>query len=194
MIIPTGFAQANYRFTGSAVALGAEVTMGYIVTGWGGSASEAAVELAGLWNSSNMDNLHAPNVILSEVEVKFGPNATGESGLWSGAIPGTASGVADSPNTSLLVKKITGAGGRAGRGRMFIPGAPAEKISEAGTLDVTWAGLMDGVLSGWYEDQGLAALLPYLLHSEGSPISAPTLITSFTLDRKVATQRRRLRS
>ena len=193
MIIPSGYAQINYRFTGTSLPESAECTLGVAISAFAGTPNEAATEIAGLWNSSQMDNLHAPSVKLTEVEVKYGPAETGPTGVWAGDIPGAASGVADSPNTAILVKKITASGGRAGRGRMYVPGAPAEKISEAGTLDTTWAPLMQGVLGDFYEDMGLAGFLPYLLHGVGSPLTSPTLITNFTLDTKVATQRRRLR-
>jgi hypothetical protein len=94
------------------------------------------------------------------------------------------------PNTAVLIKKSTGLGGRANRGRMYWPGVDEDSVAPTGALD---SGFVSGV-------QVLAdALIPALnvgpfigyviLHTDNS---TPTPITGFLVESTVATQRRRL--
>lgn len=102
-------------------------------------------------------------------------------------------------NTALLVRKSTGLAGRANRGRWYLP---AGRLAE---VDVNNTGIIDSadvtVIQGEITTltTGLAST-PFggalvLLHTETAPGVGPdaTPITLFTLDNRVASQRRRLR-
>lgn len=193
MIIPTGYAQANFRFTGDALPTGAEITMGYDVTGFIGGPDDAAEGLALNWTSSEMFNFQCDSVALTSVLVKFGPIATGPSAIYPTTVTGFESGQSVAPNTSVLVRKTTALGGRAGRGRLFLPGIPEAKITESGAVDASWATSRQNDLNQWLLDDIADDLVPVVLHSAGSPITAPTPITVLLLDSIAATQRRRLR-
>lgn len=110
-------------------------------------------------------------------------------GVTSGSCP---------PNTSFLIRKGTGQGGRRNRGRMYIPGVPREAIFANGDIATTTVtGLqtrVDDLQDGpTLVDAGFTT--PVLLHGLGlspTPVS-PTPVTSLNVQTKVATQRRRLR-
>lgn len=97
------------------------------------------------------------------------------------------------PNVAYLVKKITGLGGRKGRGRMFLPGVARGGINSDGTLSTS--NLAD--LNTRVEDfrEAIRSITgveeTYLFHS--SSLDDPTEITQLVVDPLVATQRRRLR-
>lgn len=102
------------------------------------------------------------------------------------------------PNVAYLMRKTTTLGGRAGRGRMFLPGIALQGEFEAnGTVsddklfDMQTRGnqffnIMASGNSGAFPDSALV-----LLHSGATP--APTTLTGLQAQRKLATQRRRLR-
>lgn len=106
---------------------------------------------------------------------------------------GTNGGTALPPNCSFLVTKRSTAGGRRGRGRMFLPPIMMGEtlVNEAGAVqDSTNLEIYQG-----YWDDALAAVQasdfpPVLLHTDGS---TPSPITALTIQRLIATQRRRLR-
>jgi hypothetical protein len=94
-------------------------------------------------------------------------------------------------NCACLVKKNTASGGRANRGRMFVP-----PVYSGFTTDTNGALIgIDGTITA-ASVGSVAALLvtnewvPCLHHSDGSP---GTVITSYTGVDTLATQRRRLR-
>lgn len=108
---------------------------------------------------------------------------------WVGSVAGQTPVV----NTALLVRKQTATGGRKGRGRMYWPCfINAEStVNNAGFLEVSDHGNIQGRITDWYDAMVAGDCVPYLFHSD--PADAATLITGFSLQSQVATQRRRLR-
>lgn len=108
-------------------------------------------------------------------------------------IVGTHSMQPPPPNVSWVVQKRTASGGRANRGRMFVPPA------RMGETTVNAAGVIDAATVAAEQADWDAFLLAMsaddyplvLFHSDGSP---STLINSLVVEPRVATQRRRLRS
>lgn len=96
-------------------------------------------------------------------------------------------------NCAYLVKKLSAVAGRRGRGRMYVPPfyVGEGSISQTGDLDgASLVALQNLITAGLPGDDFV------ILHSQafGAPAPpAPTPITSFLVDRKIATQRRRLR-
>lgn len=193
MIIPTGYAQANYFFTGVALPTGAQITMGYDIGEFAGTASDAAETLANLWASEDMDNFQVNGCALTKVLVKFGPNSTGPSGEYPTTVTGFEDHESVPPNTSALVRKITDSGGHAGRGRFYIPCIRENLVAESGALDTGWLAARQPNLDDWLAGQIAADLPPVVLHGEDSPLTIPSPINALVLDSRVATQRRRLR-
>jgi hypothetical protein len=191
-VIPSGYAQINWQFTGTSCPLGADVTLGVDVSSYAGTAQDAANDARDIWVTEMLPQM-VSTVTLSNTHVKFGPNATGpaadsgSSNVGGGGNPGIA------PQVAVLIHKATLFGGHAGRGRMFVPGAMESDVNNAGILDSgtlgAWQGNADSLLSAL----ATALLIPVLLHSAGSPLSTPSTILSLDVDSKVSTQRRRLR-
>lgn len=193
MIIPDGYAQVNLKFGGAAAPTGAEMTFGVDVTGFTGDPLDAATAVANAWNVEDMPEQQVDGIELQGVLVKFGPNATGPSAELGVSIPGTVSQDGSPPMVSALISKTTAFGGRAGRGRMFMPGVPEQSVNEAGALGDTYVGNLQGAATAFAANMVLADLPPVLLHAEGSPISTPTPVTNFVVQTQSATQRRRNR-
>lgn len=191
-VIPTNYAQVNFIYTGAAVPTGAEWTLGLFVQAFSGTVADAGTAIDSIYGASGIEGILASNVNLSGILVKFGPDATGPSALEPSAQASSGGGAA-APNVSFLVHKNTALGGRAGRGRAFIPGVPESVVDQAGEIAGATVTAMNGGLADFFADLATADLPAYLLHGEDSPITTPTVITSFACDTVAATQRRRLR-
>lgn len=192
MPIPTGYAQANLIFGNAAAPEGAEVTLGLDISAFGGTITEAG-EAVGDAFVAEILPLLTDQVQLQGVLVKYGPDATGPSTLVPYANTGSVTTAGAPPNVAFLIHKETALGGRAGRGRMYLPGVAEAKVSVSGTLEGATKADLDGGFDDFGTALATALLTPVLLHGVGSPVSTPTPITQFTADSKVATQRRRLR-
>lgn len=193
MIIPVDYAQANLRFGGTGFPLGAEVTLGFNIETYAGDADQMAFNVLDLFSSNGVQNNLSDDVSLVSCSTKFGPNSTGAAGEYFQTVNGQISGDCTPPNTAILVKKITPQGGRTGRGRFYLPGLPEAGCAPGGGLAGTYRSDIQTTMDNWVADLEAIGLLPALLHSPSSPVSAPLLVTSWTVDSKVATQRKRLR-
>jgi hypothetical protein len=192
MLIPEGFAQVNLIFAGEAVPTGAQITMGLNLEGGGQTPTEVGEEYADLWRAAGISANMSSQVDLAQVLVKFGPNATGPSALLAETDGGSLTAPC-TPNVAFLVRKSTAAGGRAGRGRFYLPGVVEAQVDGAGTIDSITITNLQADLNTFLSSFGAASFSPVLLHGDGAPITEPLLINALTLDAKVATQRRRLR-
>lgn len=120
-------------------------------------------------------------------------------------VVGTA--VGDSPvvHTSLFVKKLTGLAGAANKGRMFLPlwaGEDAD-IGTDGSVDTALRDTFQGKFDDFLAAAGTGDFTLHVLHGMVlddpgpppvwiPPTAPPVQITSFAVQGKVATQRRRL--
>lgn len=192
MIIPTGYAQANIFYAGTVVPTGAENTLGLQVGVPGPTPAEVAESVAGLWEITVMPFL-VDNISMTHVAVKFGPGDTGPSGEFPLVVAGGDTGEGDAPSVAVLVKKNTVDGGRAGRGRMYLPGIRESRVEDGGHINGTYAeDLAEGLENfrlGLISDD----INPVVLHGPDSPIATPSEIVTFTVDPTAATQRRRMR-
>jgi len=192
MTIPVGYSQVNLKFTGTLYPTGAEVTYGIEDNG-SVSPENTAEAIGDIWAAANLAPRMTDGCDLVAILVKQGPDATGASAEIGYSIAGTGSGDGSPPNTAILVRKVTELGGRAGRGRMFMPGVSETDAQGGGNLDSeersNWQTVLDEVLA-----EHATAEIPWVvLHGAGSPLSTPTPIVALTVDSRLATQRRRLR-
>lgn len=193
MIIPADYAQVNLKFTGDVLPTGAEMTFGLDISALPATLADLADAVANAFTVENCDSDIVAGVTLSSILVKAGPNLTGPSVELPYAIDGTASGQSVGPNTAALIKKATNFGGRAGRGRMYLPGLSESAVDQNGLLNGTGALVIGGHWDDFRENLATYGTSMYLLHAEGSPLSNPTAITNLSCDARVATQRRRNR-
>lgn len=191
-VIPAGFGQANLLFGGPGLPSGGECTFGMDVATYSGTPADAASDIIANATLNLMTEI-GTGITLVGCLVKFGPDATGPSALVGAAVLGSAGAGLLSPNTTWLVHKTTSFGGRAGRGRMFLPGIREADVSDAGVISPTPLTDMQTAMTAFRSQLIADDLEPVLLHSAQSPIVAPSPIISFSVDSRVATQRRRLR-
>lgn len=193
MEIPIGYAQVNLKFTGAAVPTGAEMAFGIDVSGTSDTPEEIGTAIAGAWTTALLPADQVTDIRLVSVLVKFGPNLTGPSAEVPVLIIGESTDDSVPPNTSLLIRKITSDGGRAGRGRFFMPGISEEAVGGSGVIETA---NVEDYQEHWEDFAGLLALgdVPLVvLHTAGSPITTPSPVTSLIVEDRVATQRRRNR-
>ena len=191
-VIPAGAAQANFLFTGAAAPTGAECTLGIDLPGSPPGVETVAEILYTAWADLFLP-LQSDQIVLAGVLVKYGPSDTGPSALFTGSSQGTITDDGISPNVAYLVQKNTALGGRAGRGRMYVPGGIDEEVGVSGGLDAGVVSDWNTALETFIDNLTFVSLPPVLLHGVGSPISTPTVITSMVMQGTAATQRRRLR-
>lgn len=194
VIIPEGFGVAKMRWKILTAPDEMIVTCGYL-SGGAQTAEEDSADISAAFrsgsapgNAGKVSTKYQCVGVECTLMTATGP-VTGET---VSRITGTGTGTPLTPNTSVLIKKITARGGRKGRGRMFAPGCGVSEIdvdengiigaSDLNSLEISW----DAFYTAW------AALScpPYLLHSDST---LPDAITSFEVEPLVATQRRRLR-
>lgn len=192
MPIPAGYGQVNLVFTGANAPTGMECTFGINVGTYSADPTSAAVDIGDALGASNLDSLTCDDVNLTTIMVKYGPDATGPSGFFAFSGEGTL-GNQLAPNTAVLVQKITALGGRAGRGRLYWPAATEAGTGSDGVLTAGSVAVLQTAFSAFFTALQSTDLEPVLLHGEGSPIVLPTPLTAFTVQSRVATQRRRLR-
>lgn len=118
------------------------------------------------------------------------------------SVAGTNTNQSTPLNCAMLIKKTTGRAGRKNRGRMYWPFAVEGAVDLRGQISQSAVNDFITKLNAFYElFQGGATDLEmldgvYLFHSEpegSTEHDDPTEVTSFVLDTKIATQRRRLR-
>lgn len=115
---------------------------------------------------------------------------------------GTRVGALAVQNTAILVRKITGLGGRYNRGRFYFPDVIESNVlqngeveaSERATLQPNFNTLLD-VCRGVGAGVGLNTSNMVLIHNPrpGEATPTPTPVSSLLVDQFAATQRRRLR-
>lgn len=191
-VIPVDYAQWNLRFEGLGVPLGAQITLGLEVVN-SLTASENAELMWNIFVGENIIGFLSDQVQMVESKFKAGPSATGPEGIFVDSAVGGDTGDSDSPATAFLIHKNTNSGGRAGRGRWYLPGVAGSRVEPDGAVSSAVVTDLTAALADFRAGCLAEDLNPVVLHGEDSPLTIPTSITSFTVDAKVATQRRRLR-
>lgn len=200
--VPIGASVATYQLQHVAVQRPMAVTCGHDLQGWTGSFVEAADRLMEDFGETMMNALDS-QIALTGVSLFIG-NAGDPSGSLNSTlapIQGTAEWTSPVVNTAVLVDKVTGSIGRAGKGRMFLPGAvPEGQVAENGVVDANVLGQLQDYLDDWYTAlqaegaEGNGPLPPVVIGSPGGqPASFAFDVTGFRAQNVVATQRRRLR-
>lgn len=190
MIIPVGFCQFNVLFGGPGLPTGAEVTFAAEVNTVLFSPLDYAGSITTKWAAHILPE-QSESVTLLGCLCKFGPNLTGPSATFGTAQDGLVATEATSPAVAALVRKVTGIGGRRGRGRMFVLGVPEAEIDPAGEFSpaqlLSWQSSFEDFFDAMVTDN----ISPVLLHADSGHV--PVELTGFSVASTVATQRRRQR-
>lgn len=200
LIIPDGYAQAVWvmALTGDSEPM--VTTCGLDITGVLSSYPALCNHLLNNFGNTIMAQVYSQYTV-ERVDLYVG-QASGPNVVYAStdpAIPGEQSLTSLPQNCAVLIRKPTGTPGRRGRGRFYIPGIPEASVSQIGDIN-------SGPLDGWqdsadafYSELATPSVFdpapPVILHhSEGIGTEpAPTPITSFQVETRIATQRRRLR-
>jgi hypothetical protein len=140
-----------------------------------------------------------PTVLLGD-----GTNVPGFAIGSGGSVTGTNVFVGTPPNISLLIKKTTALAGKKNRGRIYMPFmAPATDVSENGAVDPSWLTAVQSAATDWRDDLAAANVEMCIANktlvldvSTGkkyvSHIGEGEVVTTLTVEKTVATQRRRM--
>ena len=192
--IPVGYALLKFVFT-----LVGDTEEMITTIGVETPATDAATRLIAVndafdnWNDNVLPR-QSNQYSLNRVDGVFGDAAgdTVVSSTFSPA-PGHDTDQAVPQNTSVLVRKLTGVGGRANRGRMYVPGVTVPDVTAQGTLNPTplanWGTAFNNFLLGL--ESSAQTNRAVVFHSNGA--LAPTIVQSLAVQPRLATQRRRLR-
>jgi hypothetical protein len=199
LVLPTSFYNAHYHFEldggvhSNSFALAAQLNAGVDPDDLAHDLYDAFVV------GYDIANMYSQWAIVG-VTVEVNPGAGIVTGEWMDVSHGLGGGAETSPpNTSLIVKKLTGFASRAQRGRMYFPpfSLADDDVNDNGTIDATPLATIVTNFNAWQTQIFIESAETdslFLLHEQASPgPGTPTLITSFVIEELVATQRRRLR-
>lgn len=132
--------------------------------------------------------------VVARVGQDGGDDVIAESTL--GPVAGGLAGGFLPQNSALLVRKVSGLGGRRNRGRSYWPGLLRDgDVSNVGQLEAgvraDLQGRMDDFMDSLLATDPGPALQPVILHRTG--VLAPTPFSQYVVEPTVATQRNRLR-
>jgi hypothetical protein len=190
--IPNGFALVSYKFAliGDAEPMYTTVGMDFAAMAGGDqeNANLAADQLLNGYTAAQIITGWTYLGVVCKVGIPAGQTVTIEAPR---AVVGQSGEQSPPNNCALLVRKRTAVAGRRGAGRMYIPpfGVGEGGITASGAFPGADLAYHQARINGWFN-----LVYPwYLLHDELPVPMNPTLISSFVVDARVATQRRRLR-
>lgn len=100
------------------------------------------------------------------------------------------------PNTAYLVRKIVALPGRGHHGRLYLPGCDEPSVDADGRVDPAKVTGLQDAMDAFAELMSTDSIEMSLLHTLPAPprvVLAPDIVDGFTVQNRVATQRRRLR-
>lgn len=184
--IPGGWIQATLTFTGPTASGNAALVLAFEVSG-AGSYEDMANAIFEAWGDHVAPNQHEAFTLVS---VRVVDNSFAYE--LNGSTPGVRTGDLAPPNVAALVKKTSDLRGRKYQGRNFWPGMlNDDDINDDGTIKQARYGTLGSTVGEFFIALGNANMGLVLLHND--PGTPPTVVTGGGLERRVATQRRRLR-
>lgn len=188
--IPAGFGQAVCQF---GFTLGQSNPLA-MVFGYENisevSGADAALQIGQEMGAAFGSTAFTDQVIFQQCSVIQNPGS--ETGLSVFNVAGGNNANSTPPNTCLLGHKITGLGGRQGRGRMYWPSLSVGDVNEAGVINPASLPGFSSTLSNFLLGLTAANVPMFLLHT--NPAISPSQVTALVPDPIAATQRRRMRS
>lgn len=192
MVLPSaGYVRVTIPYHGSAVPQGAATVLTFADVDVDSSFESLRDLLEPLWNDviDSMDS----GVQVTEALFKRGPDSTGPSAILPLVAGGINTGTNSAPQRALLVQKATAVGGRAGRGRMYLPGLRDADVNEGGQLATAVREQFQEDVDDFLEGMSSGNWPLVLEHQAGSPLEVPTVVTSLNVQSQVATIRKRNR-
>jgi hypothetical protein len=185
VIIPPAYALVSHFHTIGGLARQAVVTYGITAPAYN---TALATDLHGAWADGPVTDM-SDTINLVKTTVKQGPVESGPTYEFAELIGGGGPNACSPPNVCWLVKKVTASGGRANRGRMYLPGVYESAVDNTGQLTGSEPADMQAQIDEWFAALAAIDVTPVILHSGSSD---PTPVITVTVEAVVATQRRRL--
>jgi hypothetical protein len=204
LVIPVGFASFSIEITHARDAQPYNVTFGTETDLSEASAIDHANHAMSSFGGAFVSRLDSETFI-TKATGRFGQDGEDVLIIDSDLAPmgGTRSGSSVPPNTAVLVRKLSGLGGRRNRGRCYVPmAATAGAETEGGVLSTGERTALQTSANAWFNNlaTGVPPDVPpmpmVILHNEppgGGVLPLPTPVVGLTVDTTLATQRRRLR-
>lgn len=191
IVNPTGYLIAAFQFTVSGDAEDVLTTCGFSVEDLSEDATDAATMLAAAFNAVFTPTEINTGWAFKGVRVAMGHDGgPGPIAEVVATTTGSRAGGSLPQNCAGLLRKASAVGGRANRGRMYLPPCFFRE-GDVDNVGVIAEPFRSDVSNGW--SSVLFTFHPVILHDETSPTTLPTEMTSVSLDSVIATQRRRLR-
>jgi hypothetical protein len=196
--LPVGAGRYSHRFSlaGSSEVI---VVTGGVLLEAGVSDVQGAADALHLAMVTFWQAVGTTNIVLEETTLAARLTAGGELIVAQKLL--TAGGINAPPilpsNSTFLIKKRTVEGGRANRGRWYLPGVREGSVDDLGTIAAATVANMTTRAEDYRTTVAGSPLIAglALLHSPRPLVlqPPPTIITQMVCDSKIATQRRRLR-
>lgn len=192
MVIPIGYAQANFRLKHDNDQEEMLVTLG-VSSDEDPIGQNTADTLRDIYENELVD-LHPSAVTFVGVDLLVGSDGGSLPYFAASGEAGTTSGPWLPQNCAALIRKATAAAGRRNRGRWYWPYVLRETdVDDVGNLTSSRISALNSALNSFLV--GLAGastqVLPEVLHNDST--IDPTRVTGMTCEPVLATQRRRLR-
>lgn len=190
MPVPVGFASVRIPFR----YLGADpygvITFGVTDPLDATTPEEIADKVREEWVDS-MIGLVDASIITGPIEVSLGTSSGDLPGVADGTDTGSRGMDSMPPNVACVVDKLTGTGGRRGRGRMFVPWVLADAdVDERGVIGVPTVTSLQTGFNAFLVGLNTQGATMVLFHGDDS---APTTVTSLKVQNRVGTMGRRMR-
>jgi len=191
-VIPEDYGQSATKFVLTGTDTYGVVVLGHSFGVGVPNVVDGANAVHDSWEAMDIMAILNSNWQLSEVVLTI-MTATGPiSGTDTRSpLTGANGGGGAAPNLAYLVRKTTDQGGRAGRGRMYIPGVEESDVNSAGVLEGGILATFATVIGDMLNDFSTNDVPIRLLHN--NPALTPGVVTGLAPQSKTATQRRRLR-
>lgn len=201
--VSTGSSQATYVMSHPALTRNVAVTCGHSLIDWTGDEVQAANRLFDDFNENVVNGMDS-TARFEYVDLFIGADVNPSGSVRSNraATQGLAAYDIPPPNVAVLVQKRTAFFGRKARGRLYLPFMlDRGNTDEGGNIAAGVLSDIGAQMDAWFEALQLddatsfGPLYPVINPTSSNPAvtAAPIRLTSFDVQPKVATQRRRLR-
>lgn len=182
----SSFAQISLLFSDLNATYPGAVTIGVLNPGYNDTLRN---ELDLLLDDA-VPSLFGAAVTVTEALYKVGPSASGPTFVIGGPYAGGISGAPSSPQVAVLVRKdVLAVSGRFA-GRFFLPAPPEGSVADQGLLTTATLNAYTSAANDFYNALDAVGCQPYVFAADSSD---PRPVSAFSVQGRVATQRRRLR-
>lgn len=191
--LPIGYMQVTLHHTNPSAEGEEVVTMGIDVRTVEDPVQDVLQAIGVAWITNVVEEMHSSMLYIGATAQY--QEDTGLRSLEATASAGGAgSGTQLPPQVALLVQKRTGFAGKKNRGRMFVPGLPAEHLdgTDKGLVTAFALSVWQPALSAFLTGIQAESAFMVILHQEPNT-DPPRLVTSLVVADRIATQRGRMR-